>query len=233
MDDRVTKTLAGGLDVNLSELSKKDRYKILTSVVIPRPIALVTTLAPGGHVNAAPYSFFNAFSEDPPLVVLGLQTKGEGAMKDTTANVRRTGEFVVNLVSEEIAAAMNVCAIDFPPEMSEIDAAGFTLAPSVEVAPPAIAEAPIAMECRRFMMINVTEERDLLVGEVVRVRARPGVIDPVTLYMDIEAYRPVGRLYANLYATLHDRFELVREAYDPERHGRPPQGSSAEPGGTR
>lgn len=219
MDAPGKATLDGGLDVALADLSQRDRYKVLCSVVIPRPIALVTTLSPGGQVNAAPFSFFNVFSEEPPLVVLGLQSRGEGALKDTTANVRRTGEFVVNLVSEEIAEAMNTCAIDFPPEVGELAAAGLSASPSREVAPPAVAQAPVALECRRTMMINVSIERDLLVGQVLRVRARPGVVDPATLYLDMDAYRPVARLYADLYATLHDRFRLKREAYDPARHG--------------
>jgi flavin reductase (DIM6/NTAB) family NADH-FMN oxidoreductase RutF len=226
MDAPTRAGLDGGLDARLADLSQKDRYKVLTSVVIPRPIALVTSLSPGGHVNAAPFSFFNVFSEEPPLVVLGLQSRGEGAMKDTTANVRRTGEFVVNLVSEEIAGAMNTCAIDFPPEIGELAAAGLTPIPSRDVAPPAIAEAPVALECRRMMIVNVSIERDLLVGEVIRVRARPGIIDPETLYLDIDAYRPVARLYASFYATLHDRFALEREAYDPARHDPPKDGES-------
>jgi len=211
--------LDGGLDISLSDLAQRDRYKLLSGVVIPRPIALVTTLSPEGHVNAAPYSFFNVFSEAPPLVVLGLGARG-GAMKDTAANVRRTGEFVVNLVSEEIAEAMNVCAVDFPPDVGELGPAGLTASPSHDVAPPAIAEAPVALECRRTMIINVSEERDLLVGEVLRVRARPGIVDPLTLRIDVDAYRPVARLFGDLYATLHDRFALKREPYDPQRHGR-------------
>lgn len=219
MDARTPARLEGGLDVRLADLHQRDRYKVLCGAVVPRPIALVTTLSPEGHVNAAPFSFFNVFSEAPPLVVLGLQAR-EGIMKDTTANVRRTGEFVVNLVSEEIAEAMNVCAIDFPPDIGELERARLTPSPSRDVAPPAIAEAPIALECRRTMMINVSIERDLLVGEVLRVRARPGIIDPETLHVDIDAYRPVARLYGNLYATLHDRFSLKRELYDPEKHGR-------------
>ena len=216
----------GGLDVTLAALDKRARYKLLCAAVVPRPIALITTLSPGGAVNSAPYSFFNVFSEEPPLVVVGLQSRGQGALKDTTANVRRTGEFVVNLVSEEIAEAMNICAIDYPREVSEIDAAGFTLAPSQAVAPPAIAEAPIALECRRYLMLNVTAERDLLVGEVLRMRARPGVVDPASHRLDLDAYRPVGRLFADLYARQHDRFALERESYDPARHG--PRGDAAE-----
>ncbi|UOM34710.1 flavin reductase family protein [Acuticoccus sp. I52.16.1] len=211
-------TLDGGLDVALADLAQRDRYKVLCSVVIPRPIALVTTLAQNGAVNAAPFSFFNVFSEAPPLVVLGLQSR-EGAMKDTTANVRRTGEFVVNLVSEDIAEAMNRCAVDFPADVGELAYAGLTPSPSRDVAPPAIAEAPVALECRRFMMVNVSQERDLLVGEVTRVRARPGLIDPETLYVDVDAYKPVARLFGSSYATLGEPYSMTREAYDPAIHG--------------
>lgn len=212
-------TEADGLDVTLADLAPRDRYKLLCGVVIPRPIALVTTLAEAGHVNAAPFSFFNVFSEDPPLVVLGLEAKGGVAFKDTTANIRRTNQFVVNLVSEDIAEAMNVCAIDYPPEMSEIDAAGFTLSPSRTVAPPSIAESPVALECRRYVSLGVTAGRELLVGEVVHVRARPGVVDPETLRVDLDAYRPVGRLFGDLYTRVRDVFAMKRETYDPERHG--------------
>ena len=214
----MTKTVDSGIDLAFKDLSQKDAYKILCSVVVPRPIALVTTLAPNGAVNAAPFSFFNAFSEAPPLVVLGLQSR-DGAMKDTTANVRRTGEFVVNLVSEDIAEGMNRCAIDFPADVGELAHAGFTPAPSRDVAVPALAEAPVALECRQFMMINLSPERDLLVGQVLRVRAREGIIDPETLYLDIDAYKPVARLFGSGYAGLGPKFDLTREPYDPAKHG--------------
>ena len=110
-----------------------DRYKLLISLVIPRPIALVTTLGPTGVVNAAPFSFFNIFSEHPPLCVLGLQAKPDGGLKDTSAHIRDRGEFVVNLVDEAIGQQMNQCAVDFPPEISEIDAAKLNLLPSEKV----------------------------------------------------------------------------------------------------
>src|SRR5947209_1958729 len=91
------------------------RYKLLVGLVVPRPIALVTSTGPGGTVNAAPFSFFNVFSEEPPLVGLGLQSRPDGSIKDTPANIRETGAFVVNLVDESLAEQMNVCSIDFPP----------------------------------------------------------------------------------------------------------------------
>ncbi len=100
--------------IPLPDLSPHDRYKLLCAVVTPRPIALVTTLDANGAVNAAPFSFFNVFSEDPPLVVLGLQHKADRTPKDTTRNIHRTGEFVVQMVDEALASAMNDCAIDFP-----------------------------------------------------------------------------------------------------------------------
>lgn len=210
----------GGLDRAMAAMANGERYKLLTGLVVPRPIALVTTLSPGGQVNAAPFSFFNVFSEDPPLVILGLQSKGQGALKDTTGNVRRTGDFVVNLVSEEIAEQMNLCANDFPPEIGELETVGLTPTPSQTVAPPAIAEAPAALECRQFLMLNVTPERDLLIGEVLHARAQPGVVHPEALYTDLDRYRPVGRLFADLYSRQHDRFALTRETYDPARHSR-------------
>ena len=115
------------LSYDPNSLSEHDRYKLLISLVIPRPIALVTTLGPTGVVNAAPFSFFNMFSESPPLAVLGLQVKPDGGLKDTSAHIRDRGEFVINLVDEALGQQMNQCAVDFPPEISEIDAAKLTL----------------------------------------------------------------------------------------------------------
>ena len=183
--------------------------------MIPRPIAWVTTLGEDGQVNAAPFSFFNVFSEDPPLVVLGLQTRGSGRLKDTTANVRRTGEFVVNMVSEALAEEMNACSADFGPEVSEVEEVGLDLSPSVSVRPPAIAAAPAALECRRTMMINLGPERDLLVGEVLRARTAPGVMDPLRHYADLDAYRPVARLFGSGYARLREPFSMVRPTAPP------------------
>ena len=116
-------------------------------VVVPRPIALVTTLDANGAVNAAPFSFFNVFSEDPPLVVLGLQHKADRTPKDTTRNIHRDGEFVVHMVDEPLALAMNDCAVDFPAGESEVAATGLATLPSVNVRVPRLAAAPFALEC--------------------------------------------------------------------------------------
>jgi len=121
---------------DFTTLPAQDRYKLLCALVVPRPIALVTTLGPGGIVNAAPFSFFNVFAEAPPLIVLGLQSRPDGSLKDTSAHIRDIGSFTVNLVDEALAERMNVCAVDFPPGTSEIDAAGLTALPGVSIPVP-------------------------------------------------------------------------------------------------
>ena len=197
----------------MSELSGPERYKLLSALVVPRPISFVTTVNEKGVVNAAPYSFFNVFSEDPALVVIGIGRRSDGSLKDTALNIEANGEFVVNLVDEGIAHAMNVAATDFPPDQSEIDPAGLDLVPSTQVAPPRIAQAPAALECKNHTTLLVATDRRLVVGEVMAVHTRSGLVDPGNLRLDLDAYRPVGRLFANLYCRTRDTFELVRMSY--------------------
>jgi flavin reductase (DIM6/NTAB) family NADH-FMN oxidoreductase RutF len=198
---------------DLAALSATERYKLLAGLVVPRPIALVTTQSQDGRVNAAPFSFFNVFAEEPPLVVLGLGISPVGGSKDTTVNIREGGEFVINLVDESIADAMNLCAIDFPPEISEIEVAGLDLAPSDEVAPPRIAQAPVNLECRRYVTLEVARERYLVIGEVLVAHVRDGLVDPATLRIDRDAYAPIGRLFGGGYVRTRDRFEMPRLTY--------------------
>ena len=200
--------------VSFADLEPRERYKLLCATIVPRPIALVTSVGSDGVVNAAPFSFFNVFSEDPPLIVLGLQHKAEEARKDTTRNIADTGVFVVNLVDEALAEGMNVCAIDFPPEVSEIEGAALALLPGVDVAVPRIAQAPFALECRRTVSLAFGPQRELLVGEVLRLHAREGLIDAGRLRVETDAYHPVGRLFGDGYARQRDRFELKRESYE-------------------
>lgn len=204
----------GGLDVDPNDIERRDRYKLICGLVVPRPIALVTTVSQDGVVNAAPFSFFNVFSEAPPVAVLGLNSNADGSTKDTTRNIRDSGEYVIHLVSDELAEAMNICAVNFPPEMSEIDMAGFTLKPSRTVKPPTIVEAPVALETRLMEIIPVSETRNVVLGEIVRFKARPGIVDPEKLYVDIKKYRPLARLFGNLYGRLGEVFELKRQTYD-------------------
>jgi len=196
-----------------ADLEPRERYKLLCASVTPRPIALVTCVSPEGVVNAAPFSFFNVFSEDPALVVLGLQHGPGNHPKDTTRHIAAAGEFVVNLVDEGLAEAMNICAIDFPPEVSEIDAAGLALLPGVSVAVPRIAEAPFALECRKQVALAFSPTRELLIGEVVRIHARAGLVDPKTLRVSMSDYKPVGRMFGDGYSRQNDRFDLRRDNY--------------------
>lgn len=205
--------MTGDLAFDFATLPPAQRYKLLVGLVVPRPIALVTSIAPGGIVNAAPFSFFNVFSEDPPLVVLGLQSKADGSIKDTPANIRETGTFVVNLVDEALADRMNICAVDFPRDMSEIEVAGLTLAPSVAIDVPRIADAPVALECKHYVTLEVSRERRLCVGEVVYLHTREGILDPQNLRVIMDAYRPVARLFGNYYAQLGETFQLTRQSY--------------------
>jgi flavin reductase (DIM6/NTAB) family NADH-FMN oxidoreductase RutF len=199
--------------ISFRELDPRDRYKLLCGVVVPRPIALVTTLDENGSVNAAPFSFFNVFSEDPPLLVLGLQHKADFSPKDTTRNIRRSGEFVVHLVDEALATAMNDCAIDFPSGDSEVEAAGLETLPSIDITVPRLAAAPFALECRQHVALAFGPGRELLVGEVLRLHAREGLIDRERMYVDFDLYRPIGRLFGNLYAAQRDTFALDRESH--------------------
>lgn len=200
-------------EADLTALAPALRYKLLAALVVPRPIALVTTVGPDGVVNAAPFSFFNVFSEDPALVVLGIQARADGTPKDTLKHIRETGVFVVNLVDEPIADKMNVCSVDFPTDMSEIEAAGLSLLPGVSVPVPRIAEAPAALECRHHMTLEVTFRRHLCIGTVVRLHARPGIIDPAQLRVNLDVYKPVARLFGNLYARLGEKFALKRRSF--------------------
>ncbi len=205
---------AGGLDIDPYDIARRDKYKLVCGLVVPRPIALVTTKSVKGVVNASPFSFFNIFSEEPAVVVLGLNSKPDGSTKDTTRNLRETGEYVIHVVTEDIVDKANVCATEFPSDVSEIDIAHFSLTPSRVVAPPTIAEAPVALECKLMSITPVSPVRNVVLGEVVRIRSRPGIVDTERFHVDINAYRPVARLFGNLYAKLGDLFELKRLTYD-------------------
>ena len=193
---------------DLKSLDAATAYKLLGGLIVPRPIALVTTRSVNGRDNAAPFSFFNAVSEDPPLIVLGIGVSPSGNVKDTTANIRDVGEFVVNLVDEDMAEAMNLAAVDFPPDIDEAEAAGFVLMPSEAVAPPRLAAAPVSMECRRYVTLQPGKERYVILGEVLMIHVVDEVIDPESLRIDRDRYAPVGRLFGNSYCRTHDRFRI-------------------------
>lgn len=196
------------MEIEVAHLSENERYKLLVGLVFPRPIALVSTRSRNGVANCAPYSFFNAVCEDPMLVILSFSNRSDGRRKHSLANLLRTGSFVVNLVDEAIANGMHVSSTEYDEDVSEFAEAGFTEAASRIVEHPRIAEAPVSFECRLFRQIEVGPQRDLILGEVMHIHARDGLIDPRTRRIADERYRPVGRLYASRYCTTRERFEL-------------------------
>jgi flavin reductase (DIM6/NTAB) family NADH-FMN oxidoreductase RutF len=207
-----------------ADLAPIERYKLLCAAICPRPIALVTCVSPTGVVNAAPFSFFNVFSEDPALIVLGLQHRareyGSRYAKDTSRNIAQAGMFVVNMVDEALAEAMNITAMDFPPDVSEIDAAGLTLKPGVTLPVPRIAEAPFAFECKRHSVLTFSPTREMVIGEVVHIHARAGLVDERTKRVSLTDYKPVGRMFANDYSRQNERFSMTRESYAEWAKGR-------------
>ena len=172
------------MKVRFDEIDAKLRYKLMTASIIPRPVALVTSLDKDGNANAAPYSFFNGMSEDPPLIVLGLKRRDSGPKKDTARNIEETGEFVVNIVNWEMHQGMLVTAADFPEGVDEIPLAGFTTATCDLVKPPRIAEAPVAFECRKFVTVQAGIDREIAIGEVVAMHVKDEIWDAERQYID-------------------------------------------------
>ena len=188
-------------------------YRLLASVVVPRPIALVSTLDPSGVVNAAPYSFFNLLGSSPPVVALGIADKEAGSPKDTRANIARTGEFVVNLVHAGLADAMNTCAIDFPAGVSELAAAQLTPAASVRVAAPRLGEARVSLECRLHSIVEIGNNK-IVLGEVVFLHIDDEFIEPEKQRVNAEALELIGRMHGGgWYLHTTDLFELPRPNY--------------------
>jgi flavin reductase (DIM6/NTAB) family NADH-FMN oxidoreductase RutF len=185
-------------------------YAILASLVTPRPIALVTTVGADGRVNAAPFSFFNVMGASPPIVAFAPGDREPGVPKDTARNIRDTREFVVNLVDETIAEAMNRCAASLPYGMSELEHAGLTTAPSTAVAPPRIAESPASLECSEWGTLQIGRNR-LIIGLVKRVHLKEECFDAENERVRGEKLALIGRMSApHGYCRTRDRFEMVR-----------------------
>ncbi len=197
---------------DFDKISAQDRYKLLASTVVPRPIAWVVSHDENGVLNAAPFSFFNVFSADPPVMVIGIGGRKPGDAKDTGANIRATGEFVINLVSHELAEAMNITAIDFPPEIDEIKTAGLTTLPSTRIKVPRIAESPVAFECVRFQTIDIANDRTLVMARIVAIHvADPFVMNQERCYIDTQKLDLIGRMHGGGgYTTTRDFFDMPR-----------------------
>ena len=204
------------LELDPARLETQERYKLLIGGVVPRPIAWVSTISPGGDLNVAPFSFFSAVGSDPMLLSFCPANRADGREKDTLRNAAPVeeggvGEFVVNVVGEASAVRMAVTAENLPPEESEFDLAGLTSVPSARVRPPRIAGVPLSFECRTLRVLRfrpgAPSGSNMVLGEVVHVYAEDGLLDE-RFRVDPARLQAIGRMGGRGYTRTRDRFEL-------------------------
>ena len=194
-------------EVDFELLGAYERYKLMASLIVPRPIALVTTLGVNGIANAAPFSMFNMVGEDPPILMLSINRLSDGRLKDTAANILASGEFVVHMTDEAMAQQMHACGEALPSDVSELTHVGFTSTPSHTITPPRIVQAPVAFECVLHEKME-TESRYVFIGRVKWMAAREGLIDTQAWRVNLRDYHPVERFGASFYTTSRDRFAI-------------------------
>jgi flavin reductase (DIM6/NTAB) family NADH-FMN oxidoreductase RutF len=195
------------LQIDPSLQTHADNYKLLTNLVVPRPIAWITSVSQVGIINLAPFSFFNAVGSNPLYVIVSIGSRDNGAPKDTANNIQTSAEFVVNLVTEDLLDAMNISAADFPPDQSELVAANLHIAPSARIKAPRLDRAQVSLECKLFNSQSLGANT-LFIGEVVMFHIADRLLGP---RLHIENFAPVGRLGSpSVYCRTTDRFELPR-----------------------
>ena len=198
-------------------LGERETYKLLIGCVVPRPIAWVSTLDLAGVRNLAPFSFFNAIGSNPPALSISVgYVDGLDQRKDTLRNISDTGEFVVNIVDEDMAKAMNATAASYPPSIDEFEIAGLAAVPCATVRPARVAGAPVSLECKLFTLVPVGEgpgSATLVIGVIQMMHIRSDIIDE-RYRVDITKLRPIARLAGAGYAYVHDTFDMVRPVYD-------------------
>ena len=198
------------MDIDFGTLTDYQRYKLMASLIVPRPIALVTTINADGVVNAAPFSMFNMLGEDPPILMISINKLKDGHLKDTAANILANREFVVHIADEPMAEKMHRCGESLPPNESELTRFGLTPAPSNAVRPPRIDEAPVAFECVLSEKLE-TASRYIFIGEVLWLHARDDLIDIEHHRVRLQNYFPVARFGASFYIRTRDRFAIQDE----------------------
>jgi flavin reductase (DIM6/NTAB) family NADH-FMN oxidoreductase RutF len=189
--------------------------RVLTGVVVPRPIAFVSTMSKDGSVNLAPYSFFNAVAYDPPTIVFSSSRNVGDKKKDTLAHIEETGEFVVNVVVDDIAEAMNRTAAEYPTNVTEFDIAGLTAVPSHKIKPPRVAESPVNMECQLQQIVSLgsgSHQHGLVIGQIILMHIRDDIINGHRI--NHNNLKPTGRLAGNMYCHTSDTFEMIRPTYE-------------------
>jgi flavin reductase (DIM6/NTAB) family NADH-FMN oxidoreductase RutF len=203
------------MQFDVEHLSAEIRYELLLSTVAPRPIALVTTLSEDGCLNAAPYSLFNVLCHDPPIVAIGVLSHPSGRLKDTGLNILERGEFVVNLVSEQLAEAMNLTCIDAPASVNELELAGLETAESTKVSPPRICGSPASFECRLETSWALGTNQTIVLGRIVHAHlADDFVLDATRGVIDTPALKLIGAMHgARWYARTSDLFAMDRPTW--------------------
>lgn len=192
-------------------LPAQDIYKLLIGLIVPRPIAFVSTVNAAGARNLAPFSFFTCASADPPVIAFCPMVRGAEGQKDTLRNIRETGEFVVNIVSEEIAEPMNLASGEYAPDVDEFAVSGLTPVPSDFVGAPRVKEARAAMECKLFQMVEVSQRRlggTMVLGEVIRFHVEDALADHFRV--DPAGLKAIGRMGGTAYCRTRDRFDMER-----------------------
>jgi len=202
-----------------AERERRENFKTLLSCVLPRPIAFVSTISADGVRNLAPFSFFNGVGSNPPAVIFSPATKADGTDKDTVVNVRATRQFVVNVVPYSIRGEMNDASYPFEPEVDEFTAVGFTPLPSRFVRPARVAESPVHIECKLVDLVKVGQgplSANICIGEVLCFHvADEMLLDDGTV--DVSKIDLIGRLGADDYCTIRDRFELPKPGERPKK----------------
>ena len=197
---------------DFSQITAHDAYKLMAGSVVPRPIALITSLNEQGIVNAAPFSFFNVIGGDPVLVAVGISEGATG--KDTGRNIAANSEFVVNLVDFAMAEAMNMCAIDFPADQSEVEAAPLETSPASLVSVPRLVASPVSLECREHTTLRIGNNR-VVIGKVVGFWIRDSFVDEQKLHVNTHALDLIGRMGgAGGYTRTQQPFEIERISYE-------------------
>jgi flavin reductase (DIM6/NTAB) family NADH-FMN oxidoreductase RutF len=199
---------AAHVHFDVCALSARDRYKLLIGTVIPRPIAFVTTVNELGRANTAPFSFFNWLSADPAIVAIGVENHEDMTFKDTGRNIRHTEQFTVNIVDDAMTDAMNVCAVPFDADVDELAKAGLTAVLGTHVKCRRIGEAPASLECSRYVTLRIGRSRDIILGQVLGIFVREGLVDLTSKYVDQRGMDAIGRMGGHGYARTRDYFDL-------------------------
>lgn len=202
------------MEITPETLEWKEAYKLLVGSILPRPIAFVSTLDEKGTANAAPFSFFTAICADPMMVCFSPMRRGsDGAKKDTLVNIESTGQFVINIVSESMAEQMNDCAIEFSPDIDELEQVGLSKEPSTKIKVPRIKESLVHLECELYQVLHFGDKPgagSLVIGKVVNVHVKDELFENGRI--NTNKLKPIGRMAGNLFTNpLSRTFEMIRK----------------------